>query len=72
MATHARKTFGLFTQVSGSGPLGPLVRHHIFGIVSLLWVRKKWYHVSPIKLQMIYLGAKQGWPGNTGGGNSQR
>ena len=26
MATHARKTFGLFTQVSGSGPLGPLVK----------------------------------------------
>ena len=22
-------TFGLFTQVSGSGPLGPLVCHHI-------------------------------------------
>ena len=30
-------TFGLFTQVSGSGPLGPLVKDHIVSKISDLF-----------------------------------
>ena len=32
-------TFGLFTQVSGSGPLGPLVRS--FTVITLDFLKKK-------------------------------
>ena len=30
-------TFGLFTQVSGSGPLGPLVKLAVFFFVVVFW-----------------------------------
>ena len=43
-------TFGLFTQVSGSGPLGPLVCIHHHGVS-----RAEFSLTEPIPLQAVYI-----------------
>ena len=46
-------TFGLFTQVSGSGPLGPLVFFFEMGRTSVLYTKKFSMLYNRISLDMI-------------------
>ena len=53
---YSNDEFGLFTQVSGSGPLGPLVRIScsLFGVLSIFYVYSFFFIESDIFLLCEY------------------